>query len=161
MAHETQVLSHRIPVNEQNNVYSDFCHSDCVHLAPEKLKEKKTKRFEDDLKEGKNNTVLLTFKQPTEYFDMGIFLAFFVVVSLVCLILLVKIKLKQRRSQVRAVIGMLKVSFSCFVLKGAHSFWKRRTLPYISHLGGSVVLSMWEGLWKNLEISLKEIYVDP
>uniref|UniRef100_A0A8I3Q325 RING-type E3 ubiquitin transferase n=2 Tax=Canis lupus familiaris TaxID=9615 RepID=A0A8I3Q325_CANLF len=38
-------------------------------------------------------------KQPTEYFDMGIFLAFFVVVSLVCLILLVKIKLKQRRSQ--------------------------------------------------------------
>lgn len=32
---------------------------------------------------------------------MGIFLAFFVVVSLVCLILLVKIKLKQRRSQVR------------------------------------------------------------
>ncbi|KAH1180578.1 hypothetical protein KIL84_009414 [Mauremys mutica] len=41
-------------------------------------------------------------RQPTEYFDMGIFLAFFVVVSLVCLILLVKIKLKQRRSQVRA-----------------------------------------------------------
>lgn len=40
------------------------------------------------------------FQQPTEYFDMGIFLAFFVVVSLVCLILLVKIKLKQRRSQV-------------------------------------------------------------
>ncbi|TEA23533.1 hypothetical protein DBR06_SOUSAS910231 [Sousa chinensis] len=39
-------------------------------------------------------------RQPTEYFDMGIFLAFFVVVSLVCLILLVKIKLKQRRSQV-------------------------------------------------------------
>ncbi|CAL8344655.1 unnamed protein product [Lota lota] len=38
-------------------------------------------------------------KQPTEYFDMGIFLAFFVVVSLVCLILLIKIKLKQRRSQ--------------------------------------------------------------
>ncbi|KTG12912.1 hypothetical protein cypCar_00017529 [Cyprinus carpio] len=37
--------------------------------------------------------------QPTEYFDMGIFLAFFVVVSLVCLILLIKIKLKQRRSQ--------------------------------------------------------------
>ncbi|XP_049619080.1 E3 ubiquitin-protein ligase znrf3 isoform X2 [Syngnathus scovelli] len=37
--------------------------------------------------------------RPTEYFDMGIFLAFFVVVSLVCLILLVKIKLKQRRSQ--------------------------------------------------------------
>ncbi|XP_054852930.1 E3 ubiquitin-protein ligase ZNRF3 [Eublepharis macularius] len=37
--------------------------------------------------------------QPTEYFDMGIFLAFFVVVSLVCLFLLVKIKLKQRRSQ--------------------------------------------------------------
>lgn len=36
---------------------------------------------------------------------MGIFLAFFVVVSLVCLILLVKIKLKQRRSQVRAVMG--------------------------------------------------------
>lgn len=42
------------------------------------------------------------FQQPTEYFDMGIFLAFFVVVSLVCLILLVKIKLKQRRSQVMA-----------------------------------------------------------
>lgn len=40
-------------------------------------------------------------QQPTEYFDMGIFLAFFVVVSLVCLILLIKIKLKQRRSQVR------------------------------------------------------------
>ncbi|CAB1322349.1 unnamed protein product, partial [Coregonus sp. 'balchen'] len=37
--------------------------------------------------------------QPTEYFDMGIFLAFFIVVSLVCLILLIKIKLKQRRSQ--------------------------------------------------------------
>uniref|UniRef100_A0A9R1SGQ6 E3 ubiquitin-protein ligase ZNRF3 n=2 Tax=Cyprinus carpio TaxID=7962 RepID=A0A9R1SGQ6_CYPCA len=37
--------------------------------------------------------------RPTEYFDMGIFLAFFVVVSLVCLILLIKIKLKQRRSQ--------------------------------------------------------------
>nr|XP_044988479.1 E3 ubiquitin-protein ligase ZNRF3 isoform X2 [Jaculus jaculus] len=37
--------------------------------------------------------------RPTEYFDMGIFLAFFVVVSLVCFILLVKIKLKQRRSQ--------------------------------------------------------------
>ena len=44
----------------------------------------------------------LLFQQPTEYFDMGIFLAFFVVVSLVCLILLVKIKLKQRRSQVMA-----------------------------------------------------------
>lgn len=41
-------------------------------------------------------------QQPTEYFDMGIFLAFFVVVSLVCLILLIKIKLKQRRSQVTA-----------------------------------------------------------
>nr|XP_014342312.1 PREDICTED: E3 ubiquitin-protein ligase ZNRF3 [Latimeria chalumnae] len=40
-------------------------------------------------------------RQPTEYFDMGIFLAFFVVVSLVCLVLLIKIKLKQRRSQVR------------------------------------------------------------
>jgi len=38
---------------------------------------------------------------------MGIFLAFFVVVSLVCLILLVKIKLKQRRSQVRAVMVYL------------------------------------------------------
>ncbi|XP_053329420.1 E3 ubiquitin-protein ligase ZNRF3 [Spea bombifrons] len=38
-------------------------------------------------------------RQPAEYFDMGIFLAFFVVVSLVCLILLIKIKLKQRRSQ--------------------------------------------------------------
>ncbi|KAK6306018.1 hypothetical protein J4Q44_G00229430 [Coregonus suidteri] len=38
-------------------------------------------------------------RQPTEYFDMGIFLAFFIVVSLVCLILLIKIKLKQRRSQ--------------------------------------------------------------
>ncbi|XP_033828124.1 E3 ubiquitin-protein ligase znrf3 isoform X1 [Periophthalmus magnuspinnatus] len=38
-------------------------------------------------------------RQPTEYFDMGIFLAFFVVVSLVCLVLLIKIKLKQRRSQ--------------------------------------------------------------
>lgn len=38
-------------------------------------------------------------RQPTEYFDMGIFLAFFVVVSLVCLILLIKIKLKQRQSQ--------------------------------------------------------------
>ncbi|XP_039218789.1 E3 ubiquitin-protein ligase ZNRF3 isoform X1 [Crotalus tigris] len=37
--------------------------------------------------------------QPAEYFDMGIFLAFFVVVSLVCLVLLIKIKLKQRRSQ--------------------------------------------------------------
>ncbi|XP_031426607.1 E3 ubiquitin-protein ligase znrf3 isoform X2 [Clupea harengus] len=37
--------------------------------------------------------------RPAEYFDMGIFLAFFVVVSLVCLILLIKIKLKQRRSQ--------------------------------------------------------------
>ncbi|XP_020852213.1 E3 ubiquitin-protein ligase ZNRF3 isoform X2 [Phascolarctos cinereus] len=37
--------------------------------------------------------------RPTEYFDMGIFLAFFVVVSLVCLFLLVRIKLKQRRSQ--------------------------------------------------------------
>ncbi|XP_062822735.1 E3 ubiquitin-protein ligase ZNRF3-like [Anolis carolinensis] len=36
---------------------------------------------------------------PTEYFDMGLFLAFFLVVSLVCLVLLVKIKLKQRRSQ--------------------------------------------------------------
>lgn len=44
--------------------------------------------------------VCVLFQQPTEYFDMGIFLAFFVVVSLVCLILLVKIKLKQRRSQV-------------------------------------------------------------
>ncbi|XP_078277400.1 E3 ubiquitin-protein ligase znrf3 isoform X2 [Rhinoraja longicauda] len=38
-------------------------------------------------------------RQPTEYFDMGVFLAFFVVVSLVCLVLLIKIKLKQRRSQ--------------------------------------------------------------
>ncbi|XP_041079339.1 E3 ubiquitin-protein ligase znrf3-like isoform X2 [Polyodon spathula] len=38
-------------------------------------------------------------QQPTEYFDMGIFLAFFVVVSLVCLVLLIKIKLKQRRNQ--------------------------------------------------------------
>ncbi|XP_036454238.1 E3 ubiquitin-protein ligase znrf3 isoform X2 [Colossoma macropomum] len=37
--------------------------------------------------------------RPTEYFDMGIFLAFFVLVSLVCLVLLIKIKLKQRRSQ--------------------------------------------------------------
>lgn len=46
--------------------------------------------------------VFLSPQQPTEYFDMGIFLAFFVVVSLVCLILLIKIKLKQRRSQVSA-----------------------------------------------------------
>lgn len=46
--------------------------------------------------------ICVLFQQPTEYFDMGIFLAFFVVVSLVCLILLVKIKLKQRRSQVMA-----------------------------------------------------------
>ncbi|KAJ8286010.1 hypothetical protein GJAV_G00033500 [Gymnothorax javanicus] len=38
-------------------------------------------------------------RPPSEYFDMGIFLAFFVVVSLVCLVLLIKIKLKQRRSQ--------------------------------------------------------------
>uniref|UniRef100_A0A8D0GTK7 RING-type E3 ubiquitin transferase n=1 Tax=Sphenodon punctatus TaxID=8508 RepID=A0A8D0GTK7_SPHPU len=48
-------------------------------------------------------------RQPTEYFDMGIFLAFFVVVSLVCLILLVKIKLKQRHSQVRAFIPTREV----------------------------------------------------
>lgn len=47
-------------------------------------------------------------QQPTEYFDMGIFLAFFVVVSLVCLILLIKIKLKQRRSQVIAPALNLK-----------------------------------------------------
>ncbi len=59
--------------------------------------------------------------QPTEYFDMGIFLAFFVVVSLVCLILLIKIKLKQRRSQVRqhgAVWGLnvhLIAQFICFM----------------------------------------------
>lgn len=39
---------------------------------------------------------------------MGIFLAFFVVVSLVCLILLIKIKLKQRRSQVIALALNLK-----------------------------------------------------
>lgn len=39
---------------------------------------------------------------------MGIFLAFFVVVSLVCLILLIKIKLKQRRSQVIAPALNLK-----------------------------------------------------
>ncbi|XP_048860626.1 E3 ubiquitin-protein ligase znrf3-like isoform X2 [Brienomyrus brachyistius] len=37
--------------------------------------------------------------QPAEYFDMGVFLAFFVAVSLVCLLLLIKIKLKQRRAQ--------------------------------------------------------------
>lgn len=95
---------------------------------------------------------------------MGIFLAFFVVVSLVCLILLVKIKLKQRRSQVRAVMGihqMLTVSFSCFGLKCAHNFWKCRVLTYNSHFGGSVVSSMCVGLWKNLEISLKEVYIDP
>lgn len=45
-------------------------------------------------------------QQPTEYFDMGIFLAFFVVVSLVCLILLIKIKLKQRRSQVIVALSI-------------------------------------------------------
>ncbi|XP_023678688.2 E3 ubiquitin-protein ligase znrf3-like isoform X2 [Paramormyrops kingsleyae] len=37
--------------------------------------------------------------QPAEFFDMGVFLAFFVAVSLVCLLLLIKIKLKQRRTQ--------------------------------------------------------------
>lgn len=52
------------------------------------------------LKTAVTHSVCVLFQQPTEYFDMGIFLAFFVVVSLVCLILLVKIKLKQRRSQV-------------------------------------------------------------
>lgn len=52
------------------------------------------------LKRAVSHCVCVLFQQPTEYFDMGIFLAFFVVVSLVCLILLVKIKLKQRRSQV-------------------------------------------------------------
>lgn len=52
------------------------------------------------LKRAVTHCVYVLFQQPTEYFDMGIFLAFFVVVSLVCLILLVKIKLKQRRSQV-------------------------------------------------------------
>lgn len=95
---------------------------------------------------------------------MGIFLAFFVVVSLVCLILLVKIKLKQRRSQVRAVMGihrMLQVSLSCFVLRRAHNFRKCRMLTYNSHFGGSVVLSTCVGLWKKLEISLKEMYIDP
>lgn len=52
------------------------------------------------LKRAVTHCVCVLLQQPTEYFDMGIFLAFFVVVSLVCLILLVKIKLKQRRSQV-------------------------------------------------------------
>lgn len=47
---------------------------------------------------------------------MGIFLAFFVVVSLVCLILLVKIKLKQRRSQVRAAVGCSLNAESWFLL---------------------------------------------
>lgn len=41
---------------------------------------------------------------------MGIFLAFFVVVSLVCLILLIKIKLKQRRSQVSNSLSYKHVS---------------------------------------------------
>lgn len=62
--------------------------------------------------------------QPTEYFDMGIFLAFFVVVSLVCLILLIKIKLKQRRSQVRlhsAVCGLnVHLIASCNVIHLFH-----------------------------------------
>lgn len=57
--------------------------------------------------------LLLSFfpQQPTEYFDMGIFLAFFVVVSLVCLILLIKIKLKQRRSQVSEELEWLEKLF--------------------------------------------------
>lgn len=46
---------------------------------------------------------------------MGIFLAFFVVVSLVCLILLVKIKLKQRRSQVMPQ-SSLCIDASCLPL---------------------------------------------
>ncbi|KAL4609676.1 E3 ubiquitin-protein ligase ZNRF3 isoform X2 [Arapaima gigas] len=37
--------------------------------------------------------------RPAEHFDMGIFLAFFMVLSFICLILLIRIKLKQRRSQ--------------------------------------------------------------
>ena len=66
-------------------------------------------------------------QQPTEYFDMGIFLAFFVVVSLVCLILLIKIKLKQRRSQVSALhVG--------HTLSPAHSFSRSlsQTLTLVS-----------------------------
>lgn len=104
---ETQVLSHRILVNEQNSAYFDFCCCDCVHLTmtTEKAEKRKERQIWVWSKERKNNIFVLILQQPTEYFDMGIFLAFFVVVSLVCLILLVKIKLKQRRSQVRAVMG--------------------------------------------------------
>lgn len=54
-----------------------------------------------------------TQQQPAEYFDMGVFLAFFVVVSLVCLVLLVKIKLKQRRSQVSKVNNKNIIIFNC------------------------------------------------
>lgn len=76
-----------------------------VLTATEKAEKRKEEEIQVEPIKIKNNGFVLIFKQPTEYFDMGIFLAFFVVVSLVCLILLVKIKLKQRRSQVRELMG--------------------------------------------------------
>jgi len=64
------------------------------------------KRLEDLLQEQKlprarikNDVKSATQATSNEYFDMGIFMAFFILVSLICLMLLIKIKWRQKRKQ--------------------------------------------------------------
>ena len=40
-------------------------------------------------------------KTSNEFFDMGIFVAFFVLIAIVCLLLLLKLRWRQKRKQVR------------------------------------------------------------
>ncbi|XP_065055112.1 E3 ubiquitin-protein ligase znrf3-like [Rhopilema esculentum] len=47
----------------------------------------------------KNEAKSVSQATSNEYFDMGIFMAFFILVSLICLILLIKIKWRQKRKQ--------------------------------------------------------------
>ncbi|XP_067861782.1 E3 ubiquitin-protein ligase znrf3 isoform X2 [Heptranchias perlo] len=75
--------------------------------------------------------------RPTEYFDMGIFLAFFVVVSLVCLVLLIKIKLKQRRSQ----SSMNRMAVQALEKMETRKFKSKSKVPREGSCGASDTLS--------------------
>ncbi|XP_069792261.1 E3 ubiquitin-protein ligase znrf3 [Narcine bancroftii] len=82
-------------------------------------------------------SLLLPHQQPTEYFDMGIFLAFFVVVSLVCLVLLIKIKLKQRRSQ----SSMNRMALQALEKMETRKFKSKSKVPRESNCSTSDTLS--------------------
>eukprot|EP00794_Sanderia_malayensis_P013787 gene13787-15230_t len=70
----------------------------------------------------------ITRETSNEYFDMGIFMAFFILVSLICLVLLIKIKWRQKRKQtsltrmaLQAISRMETRKFSSSGLRSSNS----------------------------------------